>query len=74
MPDSAWIAYAAYNAAEPKRRATGSALVEDGQFTAEADISDWPAGKIVIDTNFLMLIPGRVQPTLWAKRRMDDRR
>ena len=61
VPDSAWVAYVAYYAAGPKRRAMGSALVKDGQFTAEADLSDWPPGKIVIDANFQMLIPGRVQ-------------
>ena len=68
VPDGAWVAYVAYSAADPKRRTVGMALVTDGQFSATADLSNFAAGQIVIDTNFQMLIPGRAQPGVVIQR------
>ncbi len=68
VPYGAWIVYVAYNATKPRQRATGSVFVENEQFTAEAGISDWAVGKIIIDVNFQMLISGRTQPAAVIQR------
>ena len=68
VPDGAWVAYVAYSAADPKRRTVGMALVTNGQFSATADLSNFAAGQIVIDTNFQMLVPGRAQPGVVIQR------
>jgi hypothetical protein len=62
VPDGTWISYAVYRPGDVAQRATGVARVENQRFDARVDVARWPAGKIVVDAHFQILVPGRTQP------------
>lgn len=68
VPDGAWIIYAAYRAADSMTRVKGYVRVKNGRFTARADVSSWPPGKIVVDADFQVVLPKRTQPRVVVER------
>lgn len=62
VPDGALVAWAAYRVKQSLTRMKGYATVEDHKFHAMVDIRRWAKGKIAVDANFQIMMPGHKQP------------